>query len=121
MPTEGRQASPAGGDARPLPLRPHGVDARHGAPGPDAGATASATNDAAASRWSLPLRAILRLRRAFARGVGRPAPRGWRGGFSALDDVHRQSAAAGFLVLVLHVATGVAHGLDDLVQGHLVL
>ena len=43
------------------------------------------------------------------------------GGRSALDDVDRQPAAAGFLVLVLHVAAGVAHGLDDLVQRDLVL
>src|SRR3546814_7945671 len=33
---------------------------------------------------------------------------------SALDDVHRQHTARGFLVLVLHVAAGVAYGLDDL-------
>ena len=38
---------------------------------------------------------------------------------SALDDVHGQPAARGFLVLVLHVAAGVAHGLDDLVQADL--
>src|SRR5690606_27267450 len=42
-------------------------------------------------------------------------------GRSTLDDVHRQPAARGFLVLVLHVAAGVAHGLDDLVERHLVL
>src|SRR3546814_8384951 len=40
---------------------------------------------------------------------------------SALDDVDRQAPARGFLVFVLHVAAGVAHGLDDLVQAHLVL
>src|SRR6185312_14659290 len=40
---------------------------------------------------------------------------------SALDDVDRQTAAAGFLVLVLHVAAGVAHGLDDLVEADAVL
>src|SRR5690606_28049180 len=39
---------------------------------------------------------------------------------SALDHVYRQSAAAGFLVLVLHVVAGLAHGLDDLVEGDLV-
>src|SRR5690606_18470579 len=39
---------------------------------------------------------------------------------SALDHVHRQAAAAGFLVLVLHVVAGLAHGLDDLVEGDLV-
>src|SRR5690348_17699547 len=41
-------------------------------------------------------------------------------GRSALDHVHRESAATGFLVLVLHVAAGVAHGLDDLVERHAV-
>src|SRR5690606_41386787 len=40
---------------------------------------------------------------------------------SALDDVDRKPPARGFLVLVLHVAAGVAHGLDDLVQADLVL
>src|SRR5690606_19946238 len=40
---------------------------------------------------------------------------------SALDDVDRQAPARGFLVLVLHVPAGVAHGLDDLVQADLVL
>ena len=35
---------------------------------------------------------------------------------SALDHIHRQSAARCLLVLVLHVAAGVAHGLDDFVQ-----
>src|SRR3546814_6189916 len=40
---------------------------------------------------------------------------------SALDDVNRQPTARGFLVLVMHVAAGVAHGLDDLVQADLVL
>src|SRR5690606_16350308 len=39
---------------------------------------------------------------------------------SALDDVDRKAPAGGFLVLVLHVAAGVAHGLDDLVQADLV-
>src|SRR5690554_5178765 len=43
------------------------------------------------------------------------------GSCSALDDVHRQAAARGFLVLVLHVAAGVAHGPDDLVEADLVL
>src|SRR3546814_18919553 len=52
-----------------------------------------------------------------AKGAGSCAPYGP----SALDDVHRQAAARGFLVLVLHVAAGVAHGLDDLVQAALVL
>src|SRR5690606_26845952 len=47
-----------------------------------------------------------------------PAP----GAFvSALDDVDGEAAARGFLVLVAHVPAGVAHGLDDLVQRHLVL
>src|SRR6185437_14558636 len=40
---------------------------------------------------------------------------------SALDHVHRQAAARRFLVLVLHVAAGVAHGLDDLVERDAVL
>jgi pimeloyl-ACP methyl ester carboxylesterase len=35
---------------------------------------------------------------------------------SALDDVDRQAAARGFLVLGHHVGAGLAHGLDDLVQ-----
>src|SRR6478735_5134711 len=39
----------------------------------------------------------------------------------ALDDVHGEPAARGFLVLFLHVATGVAHRLDDLVERHAVL
>ncbi len=39
---------------------------------------------------------------------------------SALDDVDRQAAARGFLVLGLHVGTGVAHGLDDFVEAHMV-
>src|SRR4249919_196038 len=34
----------------------------------------------------------------------------------ALDHVHGEPAARGFLVLFLHVAPGVAHGLDDLVE-----
>src|ERR687890_1389717 len=42
---------------------------------------------------------------------------GWdTGASSALDDVERQPATGGFLVLVLHVRTGLAHGLDRLVQ-----
>src|SRR5690606_37460991 len=40
---------------------------------------------------------------------------------SALDDVDRQPTAAGLLVLVAHVAAGVAHGPDDLVEADLVL
>src|SRR5918998_953652 len=42
------------------------------------------------------------------------------GASSALDDVEGQPAAGGLLVLVLHVRTGLAHGLDRLVQGHVV-
>src|ERR671926_1908737 len=42
---------------------------------------------------------------------------GWdTGASSALDDVERQPAAGGLLVLVLHVRAGLAHGLDRLVQ-----
>src|SRR4051794_41057121 len=42
---------------------------------------------------------------------------GWdTGASSALDDVERQPTAGGLLVLVLHVRTGLAHGLDRLVQ-----
>src|SRR5687768_2551082 len=42
---------------------------------------------------------------------------GWdTGASSALDDVERQPATGGLLVLVLHVRTGLAHGLDRLVQ-----
>ena len=33
---------------------------------------------------------------------------------STFDDVDREAAARGFLVFVLHVAAGAAHGLDDL-------
>src|SRR3546814_19633205 len=40
---------------------------------------------------------------------------------SALDDVHRQPTARGFLLIVLHVAAGFAHGLDDLSPPALVL
>src|SRR4249919_230875 len=39
----------------------------------------------------------------------------------ALDDVHGEPAARGFLVLFLHVATGVAHRLDHLVERDAVL
>lgn len=35
---------------------------------------------------------------------------------SALDDVDRESALAGFLVLGRHVQAGLAHGLDDLIE-----
>src|SRR4051794_37016588 len=42
------------------------------------------------------------------------------GSSSALDDVERETAAGGLLVLVLHVRTGLAHGLDRLVQGDVV-
>src|ERR671921_189676 len=43
--------------------------------------------------------------------------KGWdTGASSALDDVERQPATGGLLVLVLHVRTGLAHGLDRLVQ-----
>src|ERR687889_212099 len=42
---------------------------------------------------------------------------GWdTGASSALDDVERQPATGGLLVLVLHVRAGLAHGLDRLVQ-----
>src|SRR3712207_1628141 len=42
---------------------------------------------------------------------------GWdTGASSALDDVERQPATGGLLVLVLHVGTGLAHRLDRLVQ-----
>src|SRR5215472_11615204 len=42
-------------------------------------------------------------------------------GASALDDVDGQAAAGGLLVLVLHVRSGLPHGLDRLVQRHVVL
>src|SRR5918911_1716761 len=38
------------------------------------------------------------------------------GASSALDDVERQPATGGLLVLVLHVRAGLPHGLDRLVQ-----
>src|SRR4051794_6197589 len=42
---------------------------------------------------------------------------GWdTGASSALDDVEGQPATGGLLVLVLHVGTGLPHGLDRLVQ-----
>src|SRR3712207_6036560 len=42
---------------------------------------------------------------------------GWdTGASSALDDVERQPATGGLLVLVLHVRAGLAHRLDRLVQ-----
>jgi hypothetical protein len=34
----------------------------------------------------------------------------------ALDDVNRDAAALALLVLDLHVAAGVAHGADDVVE-----
>src|SRR6185295_16541687 len=40
---------------------------------------------------------------------------------SAFDDIYRQTPARRFLVFVLHVAAGVAHRLDDLVERHAVL
>jgi uncharacterized protein (DUF1330 family) len=44
------------------------------------------------------------------------------GGGSALDDVHREAAARGLLVLALdHVGAGLAHGGDDLVERDLVV
>src|SRR5919205_4338430 len=47
--------------------------------------------------------------------------KGWdTGASSALDDVEGQPATSGLLVLVLHVRTGLAHGLDRLVQGDVV-
>src|SRR3712207_5404298 len=46
---------------------------------------------------------------------------GWdTGASSALDDVERQPATGGLLVLVLHVHAGLAHGLDRLVQRNVV-
>ena len=45
-------------------------------------------------------------------------PSGWRANASALDDVHRESAAGGLLVLGLHIGTGLAHGLYNLVERH---
>src|SRR5919206_61124 len=43
--------------------------------------------------------------------------KGWdTGASSPLDDVERQPATGGLLVLVLHVRAGLAHGLDRLVQ-----
>src|SRR5687768_6670608 len=43
--------------------------------------------------------------------------KGWdTGASSALDDVERQPATGGLLVLVLHVRAGLAHRLDGLVQ-----
>src|SRR5258708_10173148 len=38
-----------------------------------------------------------------------------------LDDVEGETAARRLLVFVLHVGAGVAHGADDLVEGHKVL
>src|ERR671914_376716 len=47
--------------------------------------------------------------------------KGWdTGASSALDDVERQPATGGLLVLVLHVRAGLAHRLDRLVQGDVV-
>ena len=37
---------------------------------------------------------------------------------SALDDIDRQAASAGLLVFGHHVAAGIAHGFDHLVQRH---
>lgn len=37
-------------------------------------------------------------------------------GLSALDDIDRQTAASGLLVLAVHVGTGLTHGLDDFVE-----
>src|SRR5690606_40913705 len=45
--------------------------------------------------------------------------RSYRG--SAFDDVYRQAAERGLLVLLAHVEAGVAHGLDYLVVAELVL
>src|SRR6476620_7826480 len=44
-------------------------------------------------------------------GEGGPHP-------SALDDVHRETALAGLLVLRRHVDARLAHGLDDRVERH---
>src|ERR671933_2584820 len=45
--------------------------------------------------------------------------KGWdTGASSALDDVERQPATGGLLVLVLHVRTRLPHRLDRLVQRH---
>src|SRR5215212_2207772 len=47
--------------------------------------------------------------------------KGWdTGASSAFDDVERQPATGGLLVLVLHVRARLAHGLDRLVQGDVV-
>ena len=35
---------------------------------------------------------------------------------SALDDVHREAALAGLLVLRHHVEAGLAHGLDTVIE-----
>src|SRR3712207_4613871 len=44
---------------------------------------------------------------------------GWdTGASSALDDVERQPATGGLLVLVLHVRTGLAHRLDQIGRAH---
>ena len=43
------------------------------------------------------------------------------GAASALDDVDGEATARGLLVLDLHVAAGLAHRLDDLVEGDLVV
>src|SRR5579885_2106370 len=56
-----------------------------------------------------------RRRRASQEGERIPCRDGSDTG-SALDHVDGEAAAAGFLVLVLHVAAGVAHGLDHLVE-----
>src|SRR5438105_15401928 len=54
------------------------------------------------------------VRSAASAGIGPPAPT------LTLDDVDRQTAARGFLVLRAHVGAGVAHGADDLVERDLV-
>jgi hypothetical protein len=56
--------------------------------------------------------------------AARRRERKWRGIIrdeSALDHIYRLTATRSFLVFVLHVAVGVAHGLDDLVERHAML
>ena len=54
-------------------------------------------------------------------GLGQERKRGWRfrekfTASLAFDDVYRQSPSGGLLVLVLHVCTGLPHGLNDFIQ-----
>ena len=50
-------------------------------------------------------------------GFGRPF---WNG-TSTIRHVHRQAAQTGFLVLLVHVAAGLAHGFDADVEAYKVL